>query len=98
MSSVFSSSLKGVAFNWFYSFSRHSPQNFEELRQAFYNQYASRHEFKNNNNHLLTVKMKPTESLKHCVSYFQSQMALVYNYNEDVAAVAFISGLQLGEA
>ena len=41
------------------------------------------------------VKMKPEESLKNYVSYFQSQMVLVYNCNEDVAAAAFISGLQV---
>ena len=41
------------------------------------------------------VKMKPWERLKNYVSYFQSQMALIYNYNEDVAAAAFISGLQV---
>jgi len=38
--------------------------------------------------------MKPEESLKNYVNYFQSQMALVYNCNEDVDAAAFISGLQ----
>ena len=39
--------------------------------------------------------MKPGESLKNYVDYFQSQMALVYNCNEDVAIVALISGLQV---
>ena len=34
------------------------------------------------------------ESLKNYVSYFQSQIALVYNCNEDVAVATFISGLQ----
>jgi len=35
------------------------------------------------------------ESLKHYVSYFQSQMALLYSCNDDVVAAAFISGLQV---
>ena len=39
--------------------------------------------------------MKSRASLKNYVNYFQSQMAQVYNCNEDVAAVAFISGLQV---
>ena len=38
------------------------------------------------------IKMNPRESVKQYVSYFQSQMALVYNYNDDVAVIAFISG------
>ena len=38
--------------------------------------------------------MKPGESLKNYVNYFQSQVALVYNYNEDVVVATFISGLQ----
>ena len=58
-------------------------------------QFASRREFQRNNNHLLTVRMKTGESLKSYVNYFQSQMVLVYNYNKDVAATAFISGLQV---
>jgi len=39
--------------------------------------------------------MKPGESLKHYVSYFQSQMALPYNCNDYVVAAAFINGLQV---
>ena len=39
------------------------------------------------------IKMKPGESIKHYVSYFQNQMALVYNCNDDVAAAALVSGL-----
>ena len=41
------------------------------------------------------VKMIPGEGLKNYVSYFQSQMALVYICNEDVAATTFINGLQV---
>ena len=41
------------------------------------------------------VKMKPGESLKNYITYFQSQMTLVYNCNEDVVVTAFISGLQV---
>ena len=39
--------------------------------------------------------MKAEESLKRYVNYFQSQIALVYNYNEDVVVAAFINGLQV---
>jgi len=39
---VFPSSLKGAAYDWFYTLSRHSLQSFEEVKQAFYHQYASR--------------------------------------------------------
>ena len=35
------------------------------------------------------------ESLKQYVSYFQSLMALVYNYNNNVATAAFINELQV---
>jgi len=38
------------------------------------------------------VKMKPGESLKNYISYSHSQMMLVYNCNEDVAATSFIIG------
>ena len=40
MSRVFPSSVKGVASYWFYSHPSHSLQDFEEVRQAFYNQFA----------------------------------------------------------
>jgi len=39
--------------------------------------------------------MKPGESLKNYVNYIQNQMALVYKCSEDIAAAAFISGLQV---
>ena len=95
MSWMLPSSLKGVASDWFYSLPNNSLWDFEEVRQAFYKQFASRREFKKNSNHLLTIKMNHWESLKHYVSYFQSQMAFVYNCNDDVAATAFVSGLQV---
>ena len=91
---VFPSNLKGVDLGWFYSLSSPSLRSFEEISDAFFNQYASCQEFKKNSNHLLTVKMKYGESLKSCISYFQSQMALVYNYNDDVATAAFIARLE----
>ena len=62
--------------------------SFEEVSDA------SLKEFKRNNNHLLTIKMKSRETLKRYISYFQSQMALIYNCNDDVTAVAFIVGLE----
>ena len=42
---------------------------------------------------IFMVMMKPGESLKNYVSYFQSQMALMYNCSEDVVVATFISGL-----
>ena len=38
------------------------------------------------------IKMKQEEFLKRYINYFQSQMTLVYNCNDDVAA--FIAGLE----
>ena len=70
MSRVFPSGLKGITSDWFYSLSSHSLGDFEEVRQAFFNQFASRREFKKNNNHIFTIKMKFEESLKHYVCYF----------------------------
>ena len=68
MSRVFPSSLKRVTSDWFYSLPSHSLRDFEKLKQVFYNQFASSREFKKNINHLLTVKIKPEENLKHYVS------------------------------
>ena len=42
--------------------------------------------------------MKSGDSLKHYISYFQNQMALVYNYNDDVVTAAFISELQVSHS
>ena len=92
---MFPSSLKGAAYHWFYSLLCESLWNFEEVKQAFYHQNASWRELRRNINHLLTIKVKLRESLKQNVGYFQSQMVLVYNCNEDVAAARFISGLQV---
>jgi len=64
---------------------------------VFYHQYASGRELKNIN-HFLTIKMKHEESFKQYVGYFESQMALVYDCNDDVAAAAFISGMQVNHS
>jgi len=65
------------------------------VKQAFYHQYTAQWELRKNSNHLLTIKMKSGESLKQYVDHFQSQMALVYNCNDDVVADTFISGMQV---
>jgi len=41
LSRVFLSVLKGVAYDWFYTLSRQSIRSSEEVKQAFYHQYAS---------------------------------------------------------
>ena len=68
---------------------------FDDVTDAFYSQFASRREFQRNINHLLTVRIKPGKSLKSYVNYYQSQITLVYNYNEEVVPAAFVSGLQV---
>ena len=92
---AFPSSLKEATYHWFYSLPKNSLRSFEDVTDAFYNQFASRREFQKNSNHLLMVKVKPGESLKNYVTYFQSHMVLMYNCNEDVAVATFISGLQV---
>ena len=91
---VFPSSLKDMALDWFYSLLSQSLRSFEKVSNAFFNQYALRQKFKKNSNHLLIIKMKPGETLKRYISYFQNQMVMVYNCIDDVTSVAFIVGLQ----
>ena len=79
-----------VASDWFYSLLR----NFEEVSEAFLTQYASRHEIKKNN-HLLTIRIKPGDSLEDYMNYFQNQLTRVHNCSDDVVALAFINGLQI---
>ena len=61
----------------------------------FFAQYFSRHEFKQNNYHLLSVKMRPTDGLKAYIAYFQNQLAKVHNCSEDTSALALINGLRV---
>ena len=68
----FSSSLKGVASDWFYSLPPHSLHNFEEMSEVFLTQHASCRKVKRNN-HLLIVKMRQGDILKSYIGYFQSQ-------------------------
>ena len=55
---TFSSSLKSVASDWFYSLPYSSLYNFEEITEAFLTQYASRRKAKKNNHHLLSLKLR----------------------------------------
>ena len=89
---TFPSSLKGVASDWFYSLSSRLLHNCEEVTRVFLTQYASRQEAKKNH-HLISVKMRQSESLKSYISFFQSQLAKVPNCGEDVSALAFVSEL-----
>ena len=93
MCRVFPSGLKELALDWSYSLLSRSPRSFKEVSDVFFNQHASQQEFKKNSNHLLTLKMKPEETLKRYISLFQRQIVMIYNYR-DVAAPAFIVGLQ----
>jgi len=95
MCCVFPSSLKGVALDLFHSLPPQSLWSFEEVSNAFFNQYASRQELKKNSNHLLTARMQQRETLKRYISHFQSQMAPVYNCNEDVTVTASVNGLEI---
>jgi len=61
-------------------------------------QYASRWEAKKNSHHLLSVKMRQSDSLKSYISFFQSQLTKVSNCDEDVPALAFICGLQISHS
>ena len=63
-------SLKGATYHWFYLLPKNSLRSFDDVTYAFYNPFASQKKFQRNNNHLLTVRMKPGESLKSCVNYF----------------------------
>ena len=92
---TFSSSLKGVASNWFYSLSGHLLLNFEEITESFLNQYASHREAKKNNHHLLIVKIRPSDSLKSYISYFQNQLTKAANCGEDISALTFFNRLQV---
>ena len=95
---IFPSNLEGVVSDWFYSLPSPSLYNFEEITEALLTltQYVSRREAKKNNHHrLLTVKIRSGDSLKSYIGYFQNQLAKVPNSDEDVSALAFISGLQI---
>ena len=92
---AFPSSLNYAASEWFYSLPPRSLCNIEEVTEAFLTQHASRQEGKKNSHHLLSVKMRQSDSLKSYIAFFQSQRVKVPNCSKDVSALAFISGLQV---
>ena len=92
---TFPSSLRGATSEWFYSIPPRSLHNFSEITKAFLPQYATRQEAKRSNHHLLSIKMRPEDSIKSYINFFQSQFTKVSNCREEVSAFAFISGLQV---
>ena len=92
---TFSSNLKGAASHWFYSPPLRSLCNFTEVSKASLTQYASRQEAKRNSHHLLSIKMRQGDSLKSYINFFRSQLTKISNCDEEVSALAFISGLQV---
>lgn len=81
------SSLKGVAYDWLYSLPSCSIHNLEGLTEF-------RTIFLLPGHHLLSVKMRHSDSLKAYIDYFQNQLVKVHNCRENASAFAFISGLQ----
>jgi len=84
-----------VVSDWFYSLPPHSLDNFEEINEAFHTLYAFRREAKENNHHLLSIKMRQSDSLKSYISYFQNQLTKVLSCREDIFTLAFISEVQV---
>ena len=66
----FSSSLKGAASDWFYSLPPCSIYNFRDFTRLFLTQYSSHQEFKKNNYHFFSIKMRSSDSLKAYIGYF----------------------------
>ena len=67
---IFPSSLKGLASNWFYFLPPHSIYGLEYLTKLFLAQYSFYQELNRNNHHLLSIKIKPFDSLKAYIRYF----------------------------
>ena len=84
-----------MASEWFYSIPPRSLHNFSEITKIFLTQYATHQEAKRSRYHLLYVKMRPGDSLKSYINFFQSQLTKVSNCGEKVYALTFISGLQV---
>ena len=61
----------------------------------FIAQYSSLKGFKQNNHHLLSVNMRPSDRLKAYIGYFQNKLAKVHNCSEDASTLAFINGLRV---
>jgi len=87
-----------IALDWFYSLPPRSLRNFEGVTEAFLTQYASGREVKKNSHHLFSVTMRQSDNLKSYIAFFQSPLAQVLNYGEDVSALAFISKLQVSHS
>ena len=88
---IFPSNLKGVDSDWLYSLQPCSIHSFGDLTRLFLAQYSSLQGFKQNNHHLLSIKIMPSDSFKNYISYFHNQLAKVHNCNEDASDLAFIS-------
>jgi len=69
----------------------HSLYNFVEVTK----EYASHQEAKRNSHHLFSIRMRQGGNLKSYLNFFQNQLTKISNCGEEVAALAFISGLQV---
>jgi len=61
---IFPFILKGIASDWFYSLLPLSIHNIGDLTKLFLAQYSSHQKFNQKNHRLLSVKMRPSDSLK----------------------------------
>jgi len=89
---TFPSSLRSAALEWFHSLPPCSLHNFSEITEPFLTQYATRQEVKRSRHHLLSVKMRPGDSLKFYINFFQNQLIKVSNCGEEVSALHLSAG------
>ena len=92
---TFSSSLKGVASDWFYSRPPRSLHNFMAVIETFLIQYTSRQEAKRNSHHLLSVNTRQGEVIHQFLIELTNQVS---NCGKEVSTLAFISELQVTHA
>ena len=63
---------RGVAYHWFYSLPKNSLRSFDDVTNAFYNQFAFQRVSKEHQSSPYDYDETRRESLKNYVNYFQS--------------------------
>ncbi|XP_057803377.1 uncharacterized protein LOC131018681 [Salvia miltiorrhiza] len=91
---IFSTTLTGIAQQWFRALEPDSIHSFEQLHDAFMCQYASSERAAKTAMSLMDLKQEPTETLKEFAAHFTNASLEVPKAKSQIKGYAFVRGLR----
>ncbi|XP_028949347.1 uncharacterized protein [Malus domestica] len=91
----FTTTLQGVAQDWFHTLPPQSIRSFNKMSFVFTKEYLSNRSIKKTSNHLFSIVKDPWETIHDYVKRFKAEKAKIVGCNEDIATAEFRNRLPI---